>query len=306
MVIVGIIGSGVVGTATGKGFHKLGHSVIFYDISKQRLLSLREEGYDVASSVKDVLSKSDLTFVCVNTPTDGDNGQQDLSQLNSALFNIVNALNDGVVTKKKKNKNDRPHLLVFRSTMLPGTMRNVVVDYLDRKVSGAKRGIDYDICYNPEFLRQDTALEDFFKPDRVVIGEEREGNASVLKSIYKRLTDNIFTTNFDAAEMIKYASNCFLSLKISFFNEIGMICKQMGIDDSVVSMGVAADKRIGKYGTKAGKPFDGACLPKDTIALASFAKRLQISPDLLQIVLDINKKVGEMAELQQQVYERIQ
>ena len=306
MVIVGIIGSGVVGTATGKGFHKLGHSVIFYDISKQRLLSLREEGYDVASSVKDVLSKTDLTFICVNTPTDGDNGQQDLSQLHSVLFNIVSALNDGVVTKKKKNKNDHPHLLVFRSTMLPGTMRNVVVDYLDRKVSGAKRGIDYDICYNPEFLRQDTALEDFFKPDRVVIGEEREGNASVLRSIYKRLTDNIFTTNFDAAEMIKYASNCFLSLKISFFNEIGMICKQMGIDDSVVSMGVAADRRIGKYGTKAGKPFDGACLPKDTIALASFAKRLQISPDLLQIVLDINKKVGEMAELQQQVYERIQ
>ena len=306
MVKIGIIGSGVVGTATGKGFHKLGHGVSFYDISKQRLLTLREEGYEVVYTVKDVLANSDITFICVNTPTDGDNGQQDLSQLNSALFSIVNAINDGAVTRKKKDKNNRPHLLVFRSTMLPGTMRNVVIDYLDRKVLGASRGKDYDVCYNPEFLRQDTALEDFFKPDRVVLGEETKGNSSALKSIYKQLTENIITTTFDAAEMIKYASNCFLSLKISFFNEIGMICKQMGIDDSIVSSGVAADRRIGKYGTRAGKPFDGACLPKDTIALASFAKRLQISPDLLQVVLDINKKVGEMAELQQQVYERLQ
>ena len=306
MVTIGIIGSGVVGTATGKGFDKLGHNVIFYDISKQRLLSLKEEGYVVASSIKEVISNADITFVCVNTPTDGANGQQDLSQLNSVLFSIVNALNEGSIGRKKKERNNYAPLVVFRSTILPGTMRNVVIDYLDTKVSREKRGKDYNVCYNPEFLRQDTALSDFFKPDRVIIGEDREGSSSALKLLYQGLTDNIIITSYEAAEMIKYASNCFLSLKISFFNEIGMICKQMGIDDNIVSLGVAADKRIGKYGTKAGRPFDGACLPKDTIALASFAKRLQIKPDLLQIVLDINKKVEEMAQLQQQVYERIQ
>ena len=114
MVTIGIIGSGVVGTATGKGFHKLGHKVSFYDISKQRLLTLLDEGYDVVYTVKDVLSKSDITFICVNTPTDGDNGQQDLSQLNSALFNIASALNDGGVTRKKKDKNNRPHTSCFQ------------------------------------------------------------------------------------------------------------------------------------------------------------------------------------------------
>ena len=297
---IGIIGSGVVGSATGKGFHKLGHDIIFYDISKQRLHDLEENGYQVASSVSEIIDKTDLSFVCVNTPAKS-NGEQDLSQLMSVLYDISNAL---VTTNERRRQHQQqkdqinPHLLVFRSTMLPGTMRNVVVNYLQSNSSSSTIGRDYNICFNPEFLRQNTALEDFFKPDRVVIGEDGIGGSEPLKGIYQQLTQNIIVTSYEAAEMIKYASNCFLSLKISFFNEIGLICKQMGIDDKAVSVGVSLDKRIGNYGTQFGKPFEGACLPKDTEALAGFIKKLQLNPDLLQVALDINRKMEELISSQ--------
>ena len=286
---IGIIGSGVVGSATGKGFHRLGHDVLFYDIAKQRLLTLKEEGYQIASSVEDIIDKTDISFVCVNTPNNI-NGEQDLSQLMSVLYDITNALRR--IDRQKGQQH--PHLIVFRSTMLPGTMRSVVINYLQTNCSSSRIGRDYDVCYNPEFLRQNTAFDDFFRPDRVVIGEEGKGASQSLKEIYQQLTENIIVTSFEAAEMIKYTSNCFLSLKISFFNEIGLVCKQMGIDDKAVSLGVSMDKRIGNYGTQFGKPFEGACLPKDTEALAGFIRNLQLNPDLLQVALDINRKMEEL------------
>jgi nucleotide sugar dehydrogenase len=287
---IGIIGSGVVGSATGKGFHRLGHDVLFYDIAKQRLLTLKEESYQIASSVKDIIDKTDISFVCVNTPNNS-TGEQDLSQLMSVLYDITNALR---MIDRRDEQQQHPHLIVFRSTMLPGTMRSVVINYLQTNCSSLRIGRDYDVCYNPEFLRQNTAFDDFFRPDRVVIGEDGKGVSQPLKEIYQQLTENIIVTSFEAAEMIKYTSNCFLSLKISFFNEIGLVCKQMGIDDKAVSLGVSMDKRIGNYGTQFGKPFEGACLPKDTEALAGFIRNLQLNPDLLQVALDINRKMEEL------------
>jgi nucleotide sugar dehydrogenase len=286
---IGIIGSGVVGSATGKGFHRLGHDVLFYDIAKQRLLTLKEEGYHIASNVKDIIDKTDISFVCVNTPNNS-SGEQDLSQLMSVLYDITNSLR----RIDRIQQQQHPHLIVFRSTMLPGTMRKVVINYLQTNCPSSRIGRDYDVCYNPEFLRQNTAFDDFFRPDRVVIGEDRKGASQPLKEIYQQLTENIIVTSFEAAEMIKYTSNCFLSLKISFFNEIGLLCKQMGIDDKAVSLGVSMDKRIGNYGTQFGKPFEGACLPKDTEALAGFIRNLQLNPDLLQVALDINRKMEEL------------
>src|SRR5918996_817705 len=209
---IGIIGSGVVGSATGKGFHKLGHDVLFYDIAKNRMEMLKKEGFKVAHDVKDALQQTDITFV----------------------------------------------------------------------------------CYNPEFLRQESAYEDFFIPDRVIIGEDIEGSSKLLQDLYKPLTEKIIVTSFKASEMIKYTANCFLSLKISFFNEIGMVCKELGIDDRAVSLGVSLDKRIGKYGTIAGRPFEGACLPKDTKALSTFIRKRGWTPDLLKVTLDINKKIEEL------------
>jgi len=283
---ISIIGSGVVGTATGRGFDKLGHDVIFYDVAKEKLRSLRNLGYRTANSLEEAMAQTDISFICVNTPTNG--GQQDLSQVMSALYQIANFL----------NTRESYHLLVFRSTMLPGTMKNLVSNYFERQCT-RKRGIHYELAYNPEFLRQNSALDDFFSPDRVIIGEDRNGVSEPLIGMYRELTDKIIVTTFEAAELIKYASNCFLSLKISFFNEIALICRSIGVDDKVVSSGVSLDKRIGKYGTEGGRPFDGMCLPKDTQALASFVKKLQIEPDLLQVVLDINKKLEDLTTTKQ-------
>jgi UDPglucose 6-dehydrogenase len=320
---ISIIGSGVVGTATGKGFHKLKHNVTFFDISKQRLVALREEGYNVASSLKDAIFRSDISFVCVNTPqpkyrntidkrndsnysnsyyNDNDNininvndridsidedlgKHQDLSQLLSVLRDITLALNDNIINKKQ--------LLVFRSTMIPGTMRNVVLDYLAANCN-LKFGKDYDVVYNPEFLRQHSALEDFFTPDRIVIGQQTPDSSSPLVDLYSPLTKNIVLTGYDEAEMTKYASNCFLALKISYFNEIGMLCKKMGINEDLVSLAVSMDNRIGRYGTKGGRPFGGACFPKDTEAFASFARKMNVKPDLIETAININKQMDNL------------
>ena len=306
----------MVGSATGKGFRKMGHNVKFFDISKHKLVALREEGYDVVSSLKDAISQSEISFVCVNTPqsknndsiskneknnnySDGNNSvnyeinaidedlgkHQDLSQLLSALRDIGNALNDNITNGR--------HLLVFRSTMIPGTMRNIVLDYLETNCS-LKHGRDYDVLYNPEFLRQHSALEDFFTPDRIVIGQQNPGSSSPLADLYSPLTKNIILTGFEEAEMAKYASNCFLALKISYFNEIGMLCKKMGINEDEVSLAVSMDNRIGSYGTRGGRPYGGACFPKDTEAFASFARNMNVKPDLIETAININKQMDNL------------
>jgi UDPglucose 6-dehydrogenase len=297
---ISVIGSGVVGTATGKGFHKLGHHITFFDISKQRLANLRNEGYDVASSLEDAIATSEIIFICVNTPqnisktnakandfVESDLGKhQDLSQILSVvrdIANSLNALNDDSTSKKR--------LFVFRSTLVPGTMRNVVLDYLERNCS-LQRGKNYELFYNPEFVRQHSALKDFFTPDRVVIGQENRGS-SYLSDLYTPLTDKIILTGFEEAEMIKYASNCFLALKISYFNQISMMCKKMGINDEQVAQAVSMDSRIGSYGTNGGLPFGGACLPKDAEAFASFARNMNMKNDLIEIALKINKQIDE-------------
>lgn len=295
----------MVGGATGKGLQKLGYEVTFYDIDKSKTFSLRQEGYQVASSISELMSNSNITFVCVNTPTISsrsnlyndkriENGSyQDLSQILSVLPEISSSL----------STNSRRHqLLVFRSTLLPGTMRNIVVDYLERNCSKSI-GKDFDVCYNPEFLRQKSALEDFFEPGRVVIGEGTKGSSVPLVEIFRALTRNIIITGYEEAEMIKYASNGFLALKISYFNEIAIVCKMLGIDDKTVSRGVALDSRIGTYGVLGGMPFGGACLPKDTAALTSFLRKLGIRPDLIETAVQINNEIEEMSSHKQIIHD---
>ena len=295
----------MVGGATGKGLQKLGYEVTFYDIDKSKTFSLRQEGYQVASSISELMSNSNITFVCVNTPTISsrsnlyndkriENGSyQDLSQVLSVLPEISSSLS---------TNSGRHQLLVFRSTLLPGTMRNIVVDYLERNCSKSI-GKDFDVCYNPEFLRQKSALEDFFEPGRVVIGEGTKGSSVPLVEIFSALTRNIIITGYEEAEMIKYASNGFLALKISYFNEIAMVCKMLGIDDKTVSRGVALDSRIGTYGVLGGMPFGGACLPKDTAALTSFLRKLGIRPDLIETAVQINNEIEEMSSHKQIIHD---
>ena len=291
MTKISIIGSGTVGTATGKGLDKLGHKVIFNDISSQRLSSIKKDGYKVTTSIKEAISKTEVSFICVNTPVI--NKVQDLSSLFSALSDIKDAL----------NSINKFHLLVFRSTFLPGTMRKMVTGYLKRNCI-LKIKENYDVIYNPEFLREKTALQDYLNPDRIVIGigEKAKGKSflpaevnsvglTTLKDLYKSFLCPFIITSYENAEMIKFASNCFLALKISYFNEISMLCHKIGLDDKVVSSAVAMDKRIGKYGTEPGKPFSGSCLPKDMELFTSLVKELKVKPDLIKVSVDINKKI---------------
>jgi UDP-glucose 6-dehydrogenase len=314
----------VVGTATGKGFQRIGHEVYFYDISHQRLNTLAREGYRTTRNIFEALSRTRISFICVNTPTNEEKDKaptQDWSQLISVLYDLSTALNhlhsknsfesDHRVAERKRQTSlpyraANPILLVFRSTMLPGTMRNLILQYLETHCS-LQIGRDYNVFYNPEFLRQKYALDDFLNVDRVVIGENNvtlaANSSALLQELYKPLTDNIVVTNYETAELIKYAANCFLSLKISYFNEIGFICRRLGIDDEVVNHAVSLDKRIGSYGTHAGKPFDGSCLPKDTKAFAAFVQKtlpLVAHSDLLRSALGINELMTQNIDYKHQ------
>jgi len=282
MAKISVIGSGVIGGVTGRVFSELGHDVIFHDVSDSKLLELKNDGFRTTLDITEAISQTDVSFVCINTPTNSD-GEQDLSRLLSSVSKLVTAL-DAI---------NKYHLVVIRCTILPGTMRSKVIGLFD-KHSSKKRGKDYDVCYNPEFLRQLYALEDMKNPDRIIIGEDVKNSALPLIELYKPLTDKIIVTTFEAAEMIKYVSNCFLALKISFFNEIAMICKKLNIDHNVVSNGTSLDKRIGTYGIKASKPFGGTCLPKDTEAFMKLVKKLEINPDLIKTTVEINNMVKKV------------
>lgn len=271
-IAVSIIGSGVVGTATGKGLAKIGHPVIFFDVDEDKINNLRLEGCEVTRSLSDAISSSSLSFVCVQTPTV--DGTADLSFLKDAIASVSKAV-------QEKNKQ---HLIVVRSTLIPGTMKREVVSLVRRHCNAG-------ICYNPEFLREEHALEDFLNPSRIVIGEEDSVHGDLLAEVYSSFNAPIIRTNFETAEMIKHVSNAFLATKISFFNEIFLVCTKLKIDSQIVSEAVSLDPRIGKYGVYGGRHFSGGCLPKDVTAFATFVGKLGINPDIIEKVLDINSHI---------------
>lgn len=274
-----IVGSGVVGQATGVGFAFHGHNVLYHDIDEDKLLTLSGKGYETTRSVEDVVRNSDVVFVCVPTPTV--DKKVDLSCLLASARSIGKALN------KARNFT----VIAFRSTVPPQTTRMQLVPVLE-KYSGLKAGRDFGVCMNPEFLREKSPLEDFLNPDRIVIGVLNEKSGEVLERMYSSLKSPIIKTDLDTAEMIKYASNLFLASKISFFNEMHLICQQLGLDSKMVSEAVSLDKRIGKYGVYGGKPFSGMCFPKDLAAFITFAKSKGMNPKLLEAVEEVNSEIA--------------
>jgi nucleotide sugar dehydrogenase len=270
-----IVGSGVTGQATGQGFSIYGHDVVFHDIDANRLATLRKDGFNVTQSLPQAVQKSDIIFVCVPTPTA--NGSMDFSFIQNAIIGIGEALNQPT----------HYHIAVIRSTILPSATRLKVIPLLEEH-SRSKVGEDFGVCMNPEFLRDESALQDFLNPNRIVIGEFDKQSGDFLEKAYSSIKAPIIRTDLDSAEMIKYASNLFLATKISFFNEIYMICKNLNIDSEVLGKVVSLDPRIGKYGVYGGRPFDGKCLPKDLEAFRSFVKSLDLNPILLDAVSSIN------------------
>jgi UDPglucose 6-dehydrogenase len=186
-----------------------------------------------------------------------------------------------------------------KSTVLPGTTENVVIPILE-KTSKKKVGVDFGVCVNPEFMTEiehtwtdDRGYKkDFFTEDRIVIGEYDKRSGDVLEKLYRPLNKPIFRVDLKTAEMVKYAANCMLATKISYWNEIFLICKELGINSHVVAEIASLDPRIGKYGTVHGKAFGGKCLPKDLKAFLKFVKRYR-RPKILKAVDEINEEMKE-------------
>ncbi len=277
---ISIIGSGWVGTAIGKGLAELGNEVIFHDIVDK----------DLPNFTKDInyaIENSDVSFICVPTPTTSDG--IDLSYIKEASKGIGKAL---------ANKGGY-HLVVVKSTVVPGATEEVVIPILE-EYSGKKAGSGIGVCMNPEFLTEientwtdeNNYKKDFFTEDRIVIGEYDKKSGDGLEELYKPLDRPIFRVDLRTAEMIKYASNCMLATKISYWNEIFLICKELGVNSQVVADIVGLDPRIGKYGTVHGKAFGGKCLPKDLKAFIAFAQKYR-EPGLLKAVDEINEEMRE-------------
>jgi UDPglucose 6-dehydrogenase len=274
-----IVGSGLVGEATGTVLCKKGNDVVFHDVDRKRLELLKEKGLHVVDSVGEAVVDSNVIFVCVPTPTA--NGNIDLSYVEKATVSIGEAL----------SHTSGYEVVVVRSTVVPSTTRCRVVPLL-QKHSGLVPGKDFGVCMNPEFLRENTALEDSLNPSRIVIGELDKRSGDLLKQVYLSFKVPIIRMDLDTAEMVKYASNLFLATKISFFNEIHMICQKLGLDSDMVSRAVSLDPRIGEYGVHGGRPFDGKCLPKDLSAFRGFVRALNINPKLLNAVSLVNEEMA--------------
>lgn len=277
MTKICIIGSGFVGEAVGKGFASLGCKVIFYDVVNKNLPNFTKD-------LNYAVNSSDISFICTPTPTS--RGEIDLSYTKEAAKNI------GIALASQREY----HVVVIKSTVTPRTTENVLIPILEKY--SAKKAGEFGICMNPEFITEivqtwvsdDKYNKNFFNEDRIVLGEYDKKSGDVLEELYTPLKRPIFRVPLKTAEMIKYASNCMLATKISYWNELFLICQKTGINSQTVADIVSIDPRIGKYGTVHGKAFGGKCLPKDLQAFISFADEYHESR-LLKAVDEINKEM---------------
>jgi UDPglucose 6-dehydrogenase len=262
----------------------------FYEpgISEMLVEALKCGRFKCTSSTKTAVLNTDITFITVGTPSKPD-GSIDLRYIEDSAKEIGSALS---------NK-DSYHLVVIKSTVIPGTTENMVKPILERS-SGRKCGVDFGLCANPEFLREGSALHDIFNPDRIVIGEYDKKSGDVLEALYREFYAEkmppVIRTAPVNAELIKYASNAFLATKISFINTIANICERIPkADVTEVAKGVGLDRRIGPFFLNAGLGYGGSCLPKDLRALIQHSRSLGYEPKLLEAVESTNKNQPQRA-----------
>lgn len=291
---ISIIGTGYIGSVTGACFAEMGHHITFVGRDTRKLDTIKsgkspifEPGLDslliknmarieTTTDMTDAVKKTDLTFICVGTPPSED-GSSDLSQIRDVSGTIGKAL----------GSESGFHIVITKSTVLPGTIESMVIPILEKE-SKKKAFTDFGIASNPEFLKEGTAVDDFFHTDRVVIGVNDRKTKEELEKLYRPLNVPIFTTTLMTAEMIKFASNAFLATKISFANEIGNLCKEQGIDSYDVFEGVGLDTRINPKFFRTGIGFGGSCFPKDVNALIAHAKSKGITLRILNSVIETN------------------
>lgn len=293
-----IFGLGYVGSVTAACIAGFGHDVIGVDVNPLKMEALNagrspivEAGVDALMSegrrsgrlsatcdVDLAIRQSDISFLCVATPSLR-NGKLDLSAVERVCRDIGSAL------RRKSSF----HTVVVRSTVLPGTTESLVIPILE-EASEKKAGQDFAVCVNPEFLREGSAVADFMNPPFTVIGSLDPAHADPVRELYSGVPGEVFVTSIPAAEMVKYVCNAFHALKISFANEIGTLCRYVGIEPHQVMNIFASDCKlnVSKAYLTPGFAFGGSCLPKDLRALTYRAKELDLSLPLLQSVLPSN------------------
>jgi len=292
---VAMIGTGYVGLVSGACFSEFGTDVVCVDKDVEKIARLEdgimpiyEPGLDVlvennvkagrlnfTTSLKEGVKDADAVFIAVGTPTRRGDGHADLSYVYAAAEEIAEAM-DGFT------------VIVTKSTVPVGTGREV-----ERIIRNKRPDAEFAVVSNPEFLREGSAIGDFMRPDRVVIGTSDERAREVMSDLYRPLylieTPIVFTTR-ETSEMIKYAANTFLAAKITFINEIADLCEKVGADVHDVARGIGLDGRIGKKFLHPGPGYGGSCFPKDTLALVRTAQEYGSPLRIIETVVDVNAK----------------
>jgi len=307
---ISVTGAGYVGLVTAAALASKGHNVIVVDTDEtkvgminQKKSPIFEEGLDDmlsnciesnhlrATGDYEGILDTDITLICVGTPSNPD-GSMNLGYITESAKEIGRML--GV-------KGER-HAVVVRSTVVPGTTKGIIIPALEQ-YSRKKAHVDFDVAVNPEFLQEGKALHGFFNPDRIIIGEEEQRAGDMVQELYEGISAPTIRMGITTAEMIKFTSNAFLATKISFINDIGNICKRLGVDVYDVVKGVGVDYRIGEHFLSAGIGFGGSCLPKDLKALVHSSRHLGYQPMVLESVLDVNK--NQILNMLRMVEERL-
>ena len=290
-----MIGTGYVGLVSGVCFSDLGNDVICVDKDLNKIENLKngiipiyEPGLDelviknyknnrleFSTNLKDSISKSDIIFICVGTPTKKNANNADLSQ----VYNVAKEISRSI----KKFK-----IIITKSTV-PVTTGDEIEKIISKKVSKKL----FSVVSNPEFLREGDAIRDFTYPDRVVIGTNNKKSNKILKNLYSPLISKgakYVNTSRRAAELIKYASNAFLATKITFINELANLCEKINVNIEDISIGMGLDNRIGSRFLRAGPAYGGSCFPKDTKGLISIGDKVKIDLSVVRSVIKSNEK----------------
>src|SRR6266699_2568402 len=294
---IAVIGTGYVGLVTGAGLADFGNDVVCVDIDAKKIEALKqgkipiyEPGLDkivnrnvnevrlqFSTDLQEAIRSSRAIFIAVGTPPKPD-GSADLRYVEEVARSIAQHM-------------DGPKLIITKSTVPIGTGK-----LIDGIIRERGNGHTASVVSNPEFLREGSAIEDFMRPDRVVIGASDEESVALMKEIYAPLHSleiPFVVTNVESAELIKYAANGFLATKISFINEIAVLCELLGGDVQDVARGMGLDSRIGPKFLQAGPGFGGSCFPKDTSAVADIARQYGYQFEIIEAVLRVNENIKQ-------------
>ena len=302
---ISVFGLGYVGTVTAACLAFRGNNVIGVDLNQNKIETMNSGNSPIVeprvseiiaeshhagrlcaiNSTEAAVLSSDISILCVGTPSLR-NGKLDLGNIEPVCREI------GEILKKKQSF----HLVVLRSTVLPGTAETIVVPTLE-KVSGKRMGAEFGVCVNPEFMREGTAVSDFLEPPMTVIGSADKAHSAVVRDLYEWSPARVFETSFRSAEMVKYVCNTWHAVKVTFANEIGTLARELEVDAESMMEMFASDTKLNISATylKPGFAFGGSCLPKDVRALNYRAKELDLKLPLIESIMPSNEEHLERA-----------